>query len=294
MKFVLYSMKNLIYGAIQPVVQPVIVIRLMNTTLPQGNTHMFVCAAEGDPPPVLVFRFNGERISNSSKHTLDINSNNATLTVFNVQGSDEGSYTCSASNQYGSVSTAAELTVEGGLHGYDFAAVAFIYRCVCVCVSVCVCARVCVYVCVSVVTGDCVCPQSHWHDFALDFGQSFPYSSVPPVLTVFPSAERDVVKGENLVVTCRASGNPTPLIQWFKDYQPLNTGNQSSISISQNSNGNQLTVMEFKNENQGVYSCVAVNDLGNDSRLFQVKAVGTFELARQHSLYLQTHPLFAL
>ena len=114
------------------------------------------------------------------------------------------------------------------------------------------------------------------------------------MLTVFPSADRDVVKGENLFATCRASGNPTPLIQWFKDDLPLNTGNQSSISITQSSNGSQLIVMEFENNDQGVYSCVAFNNLGNDTRLFQVKVVGTFELASQCSLFLQAHALFAL
>ena len=75
---------------------------------------MFVCAAVADPQPVFVFRFNGERItSSSSKHTLFTNSTHGTLTVFNIQGSDEGTYSCSASNRYGSVSTAAVLSVEG-------------------------------------------------------------------------------------------------------------------------------------------------------------------------------------
>ena len=75
---------------------------------------MFVCAAVADPLPVFVFRFNGEKImSNSSKYSFVTNSTHGTLTVFNVQGSDGGTYTCSASNRYGSVSTAAVLTVQG-------------------------------------------------------------------------------------------------------------------------------------------------------------------------------------
>ena len=91
-----------------------IVTLLVNTTLPQGNSHMFVCAVVADRQPVIVYRFNGERItSNSSKHTLVINSTHGTLTVFNVQNSDEGTYSCSASNRQGSVSTSAVLTVQG-------------------------------------------------------------------------------------------------------------------------------------------------------------------------------------
>ena len=75
---------------------------------------MFVCAAVANPQPVFVFRFNGERImSNSSKHTMVTNGTHGTLTVFNLQASDEGTYNCSISNRFGSVSTAAVLSVQG-------------------------------------------------------------------------------------------------------------------------------------------------------------------------------------
>ena len=109
-------------------VVPEIVTPLVNTTLAQGGSHMFVCAAVADPRPVFTFRFNGERITtNNSKYTLVTNSTHGTLTVFNLQGSDEGTYTCSASNRYGSVSTAAVLTVQGvfGLGFGDWICVAF-------------------------------------------------------------------------------------------------------------------------------------------------------------------------
>ena len=59
---------------------------------------MFVCAVVADRQPVIVYRFNGERIAcNSSKHTLVTNSTHGTLTVFITQNSDEGTYSCSAS-----------------------------------------------------------------------------------------------------------------------------------------------------------------------------------------------------
>ena len=95
-------------------VPPELVTSLMNTTLPEGSIHMFVCAAVADPRPFFVFRFNGERIMfNSSERTVITNGTHATLTLFNLQGSDEGTYNCSVSNRYGSVSTAAVLTVQG-------------------------------------------------------------------------------------------------------------------------------------------------------------------------------------
>ena len=108
-------------------VLPELVTPLVNTTLSQGGSHMFVCAAVADPRPVFTFRFNGERITfNNSKYTLVTNSTHGTLTVFNLQGSDEGTYTCSASNRYGSVSTAAVLTVQG-VFGFECVYRKFIY-----------------------------------------------------------------------------------------------------------------------------------------------------------------------
>ena len=102
--------------------------------------------------------------------------------------------------------------------------------------------------------------------------------SVPPTLTYSPSAVRDVVSGESLVASCRASGDPLPVIHWFSGEQLLIAGNRSEISVSQGSNGittiSQLTLTEFTLEDMGVYSCVAVNSLGNVTRLFQVNAVG--------------------
>ena len=102
--------------------------------------------------------------------------------------------------------------------------------------------------------------------------------TVPPTLTFFPSAVRDVVREESLVTSCRASGDPSPMIQWFRGDLLLNAANKYEISISHGSDGittsSQLTVTGFSSKDAGEYSCVAVNSLGNVTRLFQVDAVG--------------------
>ena len=75
---------------------------------------MFVCTAVADPFPFFTFRFNGERVtSNTSERILVTSSTSATLTLYNLQREDEGTYNCSVSNRYGSVSTAAVLSVQG-------------------------------------------------------------------------------------------------------------------------------------------------------------------------------------
>ena len=77
---------------------------------------------------------------------------------------------------------------------------------------------------------------------------------------------------------CRGSADPPPVIQWFRGDQQLGVGDQSSLTISQSTEdtttSSQLTVTGFTSEEAGVYSCVAVNALGNDSRSFRVNQVG--------------------
>ena len=103
---------------------------------------------------------------------------------------------------------------------------------------------------------------------------------MPPTLTFFPSIVRDVVNGETLDATCRADASPAPEIQWFREGQLLNGVDQipDNIFTSQSTEGtttsSQLTVIGFAPQEAGVYTCVAVNALGNDSRSFRVRTVG--------------------
>ena len=105
--------------------------------------------------------------------------------------------------------------------------------------------------------------------------------SVAPTLTFFPSPVRDVVSGEDLIVECRGRGDPKPVIQWFRGDQQLNNADQSSLNVSITSQSigdittsSRLTVTGFTSDEAGVYSCVAANALGSDSRSFQVIIVG--------------------
>ena len=82
-----------------------------------------------------------------------------------------------------------------------------------------------------------------------------------------------------MVASCRANADPPPMIQWFRGDQMLNDGDQlGNVSISQNFEGmtpsSQLTITGITSEGKGVYSCVAINSLGNDSRSFQVNTIG--------------------
>ena len=86
--------------------------------------------------------------------------------------------------------------------------------------------------------------------------------------------------GETLFATCRAIADPQAAFLWFRGDQLLNNSNQSHIAVSvlltsdNMTTSSRLTVTKVTSEDVGVYTCVAVNSLGNNSRSFQVNTVG--------------------
>ena len=134
----------------------------------------------------------------------------------------------------------------------------------------------------------------HLHLWQFEHSILFSYL-VSPTLTLYPSVERDVVSGEDLIVECRGSADPLPVIQWFRGDQQLIDGDQSSItsqSIDDITTSSRLTVTGFTSDEAGVYSCVAVNALGSDFRSFQVNTVGesvkSILLVISHNSYVHT------
>ncbi|XP_070074540.1 basement membrane-specific heparan sulfate proteoglycan core protein isoform X24 [Drosophila takahashii] len=65
-----------------------------------------------------------------------------------------------------------------------------------------------------------------------------------------------IVQGEDLSITCEASGTPYPSIKWTKVQENL----AENVRIS----GNVLTIYGGRSENRGLYSCIAENSHGSD------------------------------
>ena len=122
---------------------------------------------------------------------------------------------------------------------------------------------------------------------------SEPCPVVPPVITLSPSSTRDVVAGEILSVTCAAVGEPAPRVLWYHRGLALNTSVSDGATAvdlttvtTANTTTSSLKVLNVTDEDGGLYTCVAVNFLGNDSSDILVSLVGGSRLCLLYRAFI--------
>ena len=84
--------------------------------------------------------------------------------------------------------------------------------------------------------------------------------AVQPEITAHPQSVT-TTKGENLTLTCNATGNQEPGISWTKDGSPISRDSRISLS----DDNKQLAITNVNRTDSGEYRCVASNKLGNDT-----------------------------
>lgn len=70
-------------------------------------------------------------------------------------------------------------------------------------------------------------------------------------------------EGQNVTLSCNASGNPVPTISWTINGYPANTSYNPRISFSDDKK--QLIITNVSRTDSGKYRCVAKNRVGSDT-----------------------------
>nr|CAB3260962.1 uncharacterized protein LOC100176485 [Phallusia mammillata] len=85
-----------------------------------------------------------------------------------------------------------------------------------------------------------------------------------PTVTVSPVSQVRVATGNDVTLTCQASGNPVPAITWYKNGFPLTQ--QSGVEVTYASDSETLTstlaIRDASASHTGLYLCRAVNPHG--------------------------------
>jgi hypothetical protein len=79
-----------------------------------------------------------------------------------------------------------------------------------------------------------------------------------------------VLLGKTLKIICQATGIPKPIIDWKREGNTLVSGERTVL------NGEQLVTHQVKENDSGVYTCVASNVIGNDELSSTVDVWGMY------------------
>ena len=97
---------------------------------------------------------------------------------------------------------------------------------------------------------------------------------VPAVITEI-SSEQTFREGDNLQLTCKASGKPEPNITWTKE----KTGNQGNTGVLQE--GKVLTIKKISRNASETFNCAVYNGFGEvDSQTVQVTVICEYALKK--------------
>ncbi|KAG8447614.1 hypothetical protein GDO86_014935 [Hymenochirus boettgeri] len=87
---------------------------------------------------------------------------------------------------------------------------------------------------------------------------------VPPSIDEEEDVDLRVPEGQSVVLNCKVSGHPKPLITWLRDSQPL----QSADDIQISPDGSELHIQTVNVFNAGHYTCLASNAIADKSKHF--------------------------
>uniref|UniRef100_W8BH41 Roundabout-2 n=1 Tax=Ceratitis capitata TaxID=7213 RepID=W8BH41_CERCA len=272
-------------------VKPYFMKEPQDLTALSGQTVQFHCLVGGDPPPKILWK---KEEGNIPVARARIQHDDKSLEITNISPADEGTYVCEAHNSVGQISARASLTVHApptfvvkpqdkkiGLNGVAQ------FPCVAdgnpppsvfwtkegsptlmfpnnsyghMHVSVEGTLQLSgvqkddagYYVCSAFSVVDSTTIRAFLQVTSVD-------DTPPPIIQIGPS-NQTLPKGSVAMLPCRASGNPTPRVKWYKDGTMLQSGNRYTIV-----QGGSLRIDDLQQSDSGLFTCTASSESGETS-----------------------------
>lgn len=84
------------------------------------------------------------------------------------------------------------------------------------------------------------------------------------MIVISPERQVIVAEGDNVTLSCKAIGTPTPVISWLQNWSAIRSTNPRLITSSNNGYGT-LTIKGVQQQDTGKYICQARNNLDTTS-----------------------------
>lgn len=92
--------------------------------------------------------------------------------------------------------------------------------------------------------------------------------AAPKIAITSYSDKQSWILGDDVMLTCRATGNPSPEVRWLK--QRDEDGLYVPYQSIPDHNGTHIVIKDLKEEDLAVYRCEAVNSMGVASEDFVI------------------------
>ncbi|RVE57825.1 hypothetical protein OJAV_G00203040 [Oryzias javanicus] len=222
----------------EPAVPPTIIAGLKNLTVTEGESVTLECQIGGQPAPVIMWFREDYKIENSIDFQISYENGYAQMVIREAFAEDSGRFTCTATNQAGTISTSCYLLVKVSedIESREETAV--------------------------IETG-----MTKTQSFAIETKEQREVStgeSEAPFFIQKPTAQK-LVEGGSVYFDCQIGGNPKPHIIWKKNGVPLTTGYRYKVAYRKETGACRLEISMTFADDAGEYSVFAKNPFGEAS-----------------------------
>uniref|UniRef100_H3DPY6 Ig-like domain-containing protein n=1 Tax=Tetraodon nigroviridis TaxID=99883 RepID=H3DPY6_TETNG len=249
-------------AAQEPAVPPTLIVGLKNVTVTEGESLTLECQIGGQPTPVIMWFREDYQIESSIDFHTSYTDGIARLVIREAFAEDSGRFSCTATNEAGTISTSCYLLVKVSEEiEYREEPVAEVTE-----------VGVTQEKIVAVETKEQVTVEVSAGETAAPFFMKKP-------------AAQKLVEGGSVVFECQVGGNPKPHVIWKKNGLPLTTGYRYRVAYKRETGECKLEISMTFADDAGEYAIFVKNPHG------EVSASASLLEEEQYEAYMKQHDL---
>ncbi|MCI4378776.1 hypothetical protein PGIGA_G00219550 [Pangasianodon gigas] len=227
-------------AAKEPSIPPTVVAGLKNLTVTEGESVTLECQISGHPTPGIMWFREDYRIESSIDFQITYEQGYARLVIREAFAEDSGRFTCTATNEAGTISTSCYLLVKVSEEIETRAEITMEKQAV-------------------IETKEVATSEVRVVSETVEAG-----AAAGPFFVRKPVSQK-LVEGGSVVFVCQIGGSPKPHICWKKNGVPLTSGYRYRVSYNKDTGECKLEISMTFADDAGEYTITAKNQHGEVS-----------------------------